>query len=127
MKRRTQFEAERRSDDAWTSADLDAARALANDLSRPRGLRGPTPMEAWDARRPPTAAERDAFAVRVEGLEESARIRKGLALDVELEHYDQAALHRGVLQQALVECGYLSFTRRRLPQLFFGKKAASFR
>jgi transposase InsO family protein len=127
LTKRTQFEAERRGDDAWTSADLDAARALANDLSRPRGLHGPTPTQAWDARRAPTESDRDAFAVRVERLEESARVGDGIALDAELNHYDQAALHRGVLQQALVESGYLSFARRQLPQALFGKKTASFR
>ena len=70
-------------------------------LARPHGLRGPTPREAWVSRQPATECQRDALAALVGRLEASARVEAGIALDEELDHYDQAALHRGVLQEAL--------------------------
>jgi hypothetical protein len=41
----------------WTTADLDSARQLANQVARPRGASGPTPEQLWQSRRPPTLAE----------------------------------------------------------------------
>ena len=93
-----------------------------NLCKRPQG---PTPEEAWDTRRPPTLAEREAFAAHVRRLEEQARTKAGIALDAQLDHYEQAALHRGVLQEALMERGILSMTRRRIAQRFYGQKAAN--
>src|SRR5262249_49952489 len=126
LKKRTQFEAERHGHtEGRTSADLEAARELANHTTRPRGPTGPTPEQAWQARRSLTMAEREAFGTRVRDLEERARWQTGLAKDAELNHYEQAALHRRVLQQVLVESGLLSITRRRIPQRFFGQKVAN--
>ena len=126
LKKRTEFLAERNGHaDGWTKMDLEQARVLANRESRPRGPKGPTPEDAWDARRPPTLAEREDFAAHVGRLEEQARTKDGIALDALLDHYEQAALHRGVLQEALMERGILSMTRRRIPQRFYGQKAAN--
>jgi hypothetical protein len=125
LKRRTQHQAERHGHaGVWTSADLESARALANATARPRGPCGPTPEEAWAARRPLRQAEREAFATHVRQLEAATRQAEGLALEEELDHYEQAALHRRVLQQALVEHGILSITRRSIPQRIYGQKAA---
>jgi transposase InsO family protein len=125
LKTRTQFEAYRNGHPgAWTSSDLEQARQLANTLARPRATHGPTPLQAWDRRRPPSLAQRDRFGDLVSQLEKETRGQDGLALDAPLDHYEQAALHRRVLQKALVESGYLTITRRRIPQTFFGQKAA---
>src|SRR5262249_11848050 len=40
----------------WTWDDVQAARDEANATARPRGLHGPTPEQAWAARRPVSAA-----------------------------------------------------------------------
>jgi transposase InsO family protein len=125
---RTQYLAWRQGHDAcWTSPDVERARELANTTARPRGPRGPTPAEAWDARRPLPPSERDRFAATVRSMEAEARQQAGIGPDLELDHYAQAALHRRVLQAALVQHGYLSLTRRRIPQRLFGRKVAMFR
>ncbi len=128
LKTRTQFEAYRQGHGgAWTEADLEAARVRGNTVARPRGPRGPTPAEAWAARRSPEAAERAAFAALVRRYEEEVRGQEGIAAEAALDHYEQAALHRGVLTQALGESRYLTITRRPIPQRFFGQKVANFR
>jgi transposase InsO family protein len=128
LKTRTQFEALRRGhDDSWTSADLERAREQANTMARPRGAAGPTPVEAWERRRPLSSTERERFSVTVKSLEEEKRRQEGRGMEVELDHYERAALHRRVLESALVQHGYLLLTRRRIPQRLFGRKVASFR
>jgi transposase InsO family protein len=110
---------------AWTTADVDRARELANRLARPRGSEGPSPEQSWESRRPPSWTEREAFGVAVRQREETIRTEQGIAPDVLLKHYEQAALHRRVLTQVLVERGLLTITRRRLPQTFYGQKVAN--
>jgi transposase InsO family protein len=111
----------------WTTADLDRARELSNQFARPRGGKGPTPQALWEARRPLSLGEREDFASAVRQLEQQLRARDGIAPEAELEHYEQAAFHRRVLQQVLVERGLLTITRRRLPQTFYGQKVANIR
>jgi transposase InsO family protein len=109
----------------WTTADLDRARELANLVARPRGAQGPTPQQLWESRRPPTLAEHEAFGAAVRQLEGQFRDQDGIAPEAHLDHYEQAALHRRVLQQVLVERGLLTITRRRFPQTFYGQKVAN--
>jgi len=111
----------------WTTADLDRAMQLANLVARPRGAHGPTPQQLWESRRPPTTDEREAFGAAARHLEEQFHARDGNALEAALNHYEQAALHRRVLQQVLVERGLLTITRRRIPQAFYGQKVANIR
>jgi hypothetical protein len=128
LKTRTGFQAYRRGHPGtWTSADLDAARDLANTSARPRGPHGPTPAEDWEARRPPTPSAHAAFGGLVREQEILLRSQDPIALDAVLDHYEQAALHRRVLTQALVDSGLLTIERRRIPQRFFGQKAAKIR
>jgi transposase InsO family protein len=109
----------------WTTADLDRARESANQVARPRGSHGPTPDELWAARRPPRLDQRESFGAAVRRLEEQYRVEGGLPVEAPLEHYEQAALHRRVLQEVLVERGFLTIARRRLPQTFYGQKVAN--
>ncbi len=111
----------------WTAADLDRARELANLTARPRGAQGPTPQQLWESRRPVSLDDHAAFGVAVRHLEEQIRAQDGIAPEAHLDHYEQAALHRRVLQQVLVERGLLTITRRRLPQTFYGQKVANIR
>jgi transposase InsO family protein len=126
LKTRTQWEAYRGGHaGVWTSADLAAARVEHNSTARPRGRHGPTPAEAWAGRRPPTQFEHDAFSALVGPGEAAARRQSNIALETVLDHYEQAALHRRVLTQVLVEGGLLTITRRRIPQRFFGQTVAN--
>jgi transposase InsO family protein len=127
LKRRTAWQAMRQGHaGAWTSADLEAARSAANTTARPWGAAGPSPAEAWSGRRVVSQSEREGFGAEVRRLEAGARAEAGMAAEEELDHYAQAALHRGVLTTALVEHGLLSLTRRRIPQRIFGRKVANF-
>jgi transposase InsO family protein len=112
---------------AWTTADLDRARTLANLVARPRGAEGPTPQQLWESRRTPTQNERQAFAASVRQLEQRIRDQDALAQEAPLNHYEQASLHRRVLPQVLMEHGLLTITRRRIPQTFYGQKVANIR
>jgi transposase InsO family protein len=126
LKRRTQYAAYRAGHGGdWTSGDVDEARQEANGTARPRGPRGMTPAQAWECRQPPTGAEREQFAALVRQQEAASRRQEGIAEEAVLEHYEQAALHRRVLTQVLVERGLLTITRRRIPQRFFGRKVAN--
>jgi hypothetical protein len=125
MKLRTAHQSERNGHPGtWTSADLDLAREQANTTVRWCSRDGRAPADWWQGRQPLTQAERDAWAERVKRLETPARQSTGLAWEEVLTHEQHAALHRGVLQQALLESGLLSITRRRIQQRFFGQKAA---
>jgi hypothetical protein len=125
LKKRTAFQAERAGHGGvWTEADLERARELSNEVTRRHGQRGATAAEWWGSRRVVTGPERESFAARVREREAAARGAAGIALGVELEHYEQAALHRGVLPEVLQESGLLLITRRRLPQRFYGRKMA---
>jgi hypothetical protein len=112
---RTRFQAFRHGHaGTWTGADLDTARELANTSARPRGPQGPTPAEAWEARRAATRSEHEALV----------RCQDHIALDAALEHYQRADFHRRVLTQVLVGNGLPAIKRRLIPQRFFGQKAA---
>jgi transposase InsO family protein/transposase-like protein len=126
LKRRTEFEAYRQGHAGqWGAADLEAARELANESGGSRVPEGASPRGAWEGRRPPSQGERDRFAQAVRQDEEVVRREEGIDPAAALEHYEQAALHRRVLTQVLVEHGLLTITRRRIPQTFFGQKVAN--
>jgi transposase InsO family protein len=99
---------------AWTTAALEAARRQANELNRPAGPSRPTPAERWAASTPPTAAQRDAFLVAVEQNRACAIAQRGDGFDPDNQNqYDQ--VQRQAVQQALVEFGLLTITRRSVP------------
>jgi hypothetical protein len=113
MKTRTHHQAARGArPGVWTCDDTEAARLEANTTARPWGYRGPTPTEVWAQRRPVTPAERAAFGRRMERLERAERLQRGLGPEVAGNRMEQAAAHRAALVRALVEAGYLAFTRK---------------
>jgi hypothetical protein len=116
MKRRTAYEAERQGHaEQWTQQDVEQARHHANTTARPRGPRGPTPTEAWQQRQRIDTAARQAFAQTVRGLQSQVCQHWSWPPVEELDRRQEAALQREVLRRALVEHGFLLFTRRRLP------------
>ncbi len=111
----------------WTMSDCERALEEANRVAHSRGRHGPTPEQAWRERRPVTLSEHEAFRAGCRRCEAQVRGFKGIALDAILDHYEQAEIHRGVLQQVLLESGLLTITRRRIPQMFYGQKVANIR
>ena len=108
----------------WTCNDLEAARLQANSTSRPWGVRGPTPDEAFADRRPITAAERAAFLAAYRRHASEEREARGIARDVTLQHEQQSSVDRAAIARTLIEQGFLSLRRRRFPQPISGHKAA---
>lgn len=85
-----------------TCEDAESARRLANDLARRDGLRGPTAGELWAGRSPISLAARGAFLATVETGRVAARASWDFAADEPLTHYQQAAVDRRAVRDALV-------------------------
>jgi transposase InsO family protein len=111
LKNRTEAQAVRQGrDGAWSWEDLETARLQANELSRPRGVRGPTPDEMWAARRVVSDEERGAFlATLTSQQEELAREENGPGKQ------DKARRQREAIRRALVAHDILCVTRRSIP------------
>jgi transposase InsO family protein len=105
----------------WTCDDLAAAQAEANATARPQGPTGPTPDQSWAARPTMTAEERIRFHEAVNRQRHEVRLQQGKP-DRPLGHQEERALDRLAIQRALVEHGYLLFSRRRIPLPFRRKK-----
>jgi len=96
-----------------TCADVETARRLANELSRPEGWRGPTASTLWANRPPLSAAERSAFLARVAGHRAEVRGQWQFAIDAALTHDQAAAIDRHAIRDALVEQDLLRIHPRR--------------
>jgi len=111
MKTRTHHESARRGfAGQWTCDDMEAARLQANELARPWGHRGPTPIEVWKARKTISAHERGKFAGRVRTCMRNKKVRG--------ESAGNRASRREALAQALVDHGLLEFTTRCVPKAY---------
>lgn len=102
----------------WTCDDLEAARLRSNELSRPQGLEGKSPDEAWGTRPWLTDAERYNFNAEVSEcrvrLEEERRREKEGCIDEQ----DRAWIERQAVAQASVTSGFLFFRRVRISPPF---------
>lgn len=126
MKSRTEEHATRHGRPTqWTWHDTEAARAQANATARPRGLNQPTPDQSWHARPSLTAAQRRAFADAVEVQRLRARFDGGWPVEGPLPVKDARALDRQAIPRALVEHGFLLYSRRRIPLPFPQRKTAN--
>ena len=99
----------------WTSHNLDQARCLANNCSRPWGPTGPTPQEAWNARTPITAEERARFLELLEQHRVPARHEVGCDGIEELNHYAKSEIDRLAISRTLQELGLLEMEAVRRP------------
>jgi len=98
----------------WTADDTEAARRVADELHYPDNHRTCTPHQLWLARQPITVDERTAFG-------RSFRHHRDLTCDQEqqptfedLGLAAQAHTDRIAIRRALVEHGFLFFTRRSI-------------
>jgi hypothetical protein len=125
MKRRTQQHSELADHGGiWTSIDLNRARIEANTTARPRRLHGLTPQQAWDARPPLNADQRQRFDATVAQRQLEARTERGLTADEPLTRAEQAAVDRAAFSRALVAHDLLLFRRRSIPPRITRPKVA---
>jgi hypothetical protein len=125
LKTRTETEAARQGRPGqWTSDDAAAAQLQANATARPRGPTGPTPDTLWSDRTPIQAAERTLFHATLTRRRAEARAEAGHAPEQELRPSQERAIDRPAIRRALVEHGYLLFSRRRLPLPINRRKVA---
>jgi hypothetical protein len=99
--------------DAPQSEDLESGRQTANRFTRPHGENGPTAEQLWEARTPIDSEERMRFLASVEANRARCRSHRGYAPDTTLNHYQQAAVDREAVRDALVEHRLLTIARRR--------------
>jgi hypothetical protein len=99
----------------WTTANLDAARGLANSITRPWGHPGPSPDEAWQQRNPITDQQRDEFARELESQRDVACTELGFADRESLTPIQQSRLERLAVSQTLQRLGYLTKHEVRRP------------
>jgi len=98
----------------WTCDDVEAARLRANELSRPHGLRGPSPDEVWRNRDPINQTERVEFRKLLEKRYEHDLDAMRKEKDEALSMAELATARRGAITWALVESDILSIRRRRI-------------
>lgn len=123
MKKRTCYFAARGGrTDCCTTDDLGAARRQANELNRPHGHLGPTPLEFWAPRPPIPDTERTRLATAI------ARHRTRVLAerpDIDTNNRNhQHQVHREAVRRALVELDLLTITRRPIPLPIRAKKVA---
>jgi len=95
----------------WTWHDAETARQEANATARPHGVTGPTPEQLWQGRTPRSVGQRAVFGATLQRCRQEAE-GGGAGGN---ERSREAARERQVIQRALVEHGYLLFSRRRIP------------
>ena len=98
----------------WTCDDVDAARLMANETSRPGGIHAPTPNERWRIRLLLTPAEREKFQETVEAFRAEVRKELGCLPGIDPGSATRAAVDRRAITRALVAHGILKLRRRRI-------------
>jgi hypothetical protein len=108
----------------WTSDDVAAAREEANLFARPFGVAGPPPAAAWQAREPIPTPERCHFQACVERHRHAQERVPPTCIGGVAEVPSERGASREAIRLALEECGYLTYTRRRIPPPIPRPKAA---
>jgi len=125
LKTRTDQAAQRRGCPGdWTYDDAVVARLEANATARPRGEYGPSPDELWSARTPITQAERSAFQQTVRCLRSAIEATLASPPPLGRTEMEQRSIDRQATSRALVDHGYLRYTRRPFYPPIRNQKAA---
>lgn len=98
----------------WTCDDVESARLQANELGRPKGLRGPTPARAWAARAPLDVEERRRLEAELAKQTLAERETRGYKRDAVPSGEEEASLLRIAISRALVALDILRFRRRHI-------------
>jgi transposase InsO family protein len=109
---------------AWTTDDVEAARLEANATARPKGPTGPTPGQLWAQRRALSPRQRERFQDTVARQLSEVYAREHIPVAGPPSFQDQRRLHREAIRRALVEQGYLLFSRRSIPLPITSQKTA---
>ena len=105
----------------WNCDDVEAARLRANELSRPQGLDGLSPDEAWNTRPMLASGERYNFQSVLEERREQCLDERRKEKGGELDRDECASAERQAMALALVACGILLVWRRRISPPFKSK------
>lgn len=95
----------------WTCDDVETARLIANETSRPRGADGATPDELWASRGP--RGDRHLLKEFVDRFTTEERDRFNAECSFAPTAAEEAAIIRIAICRALVYLGQLRFRRRR--------------
>ena len=98
----------------WTCDDVEAARLMANETSRPGGFHAPTPNERWHIRLLLSREEREKFQVSVEQMRADARKELGCLPGIDPGPAMRATVDRRAITRALVAHDILRLRRRRI-------------
>lgn len=107
----------------WTFDDVEEARESANLLGRPRGLLGPTPTEAWNARAEITLNERVSFLALVAQCEVDLHREHGASSEAQLTKSEKATLRREAIVRAMTARELLLVRRRKVSPPITGVRA----
>jgi transposase InsO family protein len=97
----------------WLASDLEQARQVANEITRPWGHEGPTPREAWEGREPLSDEQRGELLRLLEEERPCSAEQLGIDLSGTLNHTDRSRLDRHALLKVLTQLGYLTLHRGR--------------
>lgn len=115
LKERTESRAARAGHPGrWTWDDTSGARLEANTLSKPHGINGPSPEQAWQHRMPILTQERDAFAACVHAHLADEKRRPSPCELSSNGVWSDREMARKAIRLTLEERGYLHYTRRRI-------------
>ena len=98
----------------WSSDDLEAARLRMDEEGSPSCNPAAIPRELWERRAPIQPAERKALLARYRYHEARERRAEGIANELVMAHYEQAAVDRVAIRRALVDEGLLVIRRKRI-------------
>jgi len=98
----------------WTCEDTEAAQRQTNEFHYPNGHNRPTALEVWQSRTLIDQAERERIYLTVERIRSQINQTMDPRSRESLTAADEAAIHRRVVRQALVELGILSVTWRSI-------------
>ncbi len=108
----------------WTCDDVEAARLMANETSRPGGFHAPTPNDRWRIRMLLSPNERQQFQASVEAFRNEAHKEFGCLPGIDPFPVTRAAIDRRAITRALVAHGILKLRRRRITLPIFWSKTS---
>jgi transposase InsO family protein len=108
----------------WSCDDVEAARLMANETTRPGGFHAPTPNQQWRIRLLLSPRERESFQITVETFRAEEKGNLGILPGFDTGPADRAKIDRRAITRALVAHNILNFRRRRITLPIYYRNAA---